>query len=345
MKTCNLRYGFWTTYRETVFLKQEQSKQGEWLLRVSNIIKFDTKSGLTRRADDNLNGRVSLRECMLFLICETNGPDSDVYVHNDDEHFIQKDGKKNAVSAIKLKSKTARKLLQPAGASPEEIKARKEEAQLEQQSRLRQERAAKREMRPPVSGPPLGTLPETIRDRSLRRPSPSSASQGQTAPASEPSSRASSKSRNPQTRSEAKGKQKVTHKSPERRVKPDARSASQTGQAEASRARSISSQRRGRQQQQPPPQSQHGVESDDLYGVSDDEENRPPMTLSVRPSRGQSPPPPLPQPPSAPAAPQSYSEEASTQRSTRRRPQRQQQQEQQEPRSPIQKLKDRFHKR
>ena len=73
---------------------------------------------------------------MLFLICEANGQDSDVYVHKDDKRFITRDGEELISLVVDLKRKITQKLFKPTGASPEEIEARKKEQQ-EKQSRLR----------------------------------------------------------------------------------------------------------------------------------------------------------------------------------------------------------------
>jgi hypothetical protein len=165
MKTYKLRYGFWTNYSETVFLKQEKSAQGNWLLRVSNIIKYiikyNIKSGLDRKLSDDLSGCVSLRECMLFLMSVSSGPDSHVYVDNDDERFIKKDNRKSKPIEGQVKPKTARRLEQLSGPPQEELEARKKKAELE-----RTERARKRGNRPQVSHRPLDSLVETSRDPS-----------------------------------------------------------------------------------------------------------------------------------------------------------------------------------
>jgi hypothetical protein len=340
MKIFNLKYGFWTSYEQTVFLKQEKNQQGKWILKLSNIIKSTTTSNLELDANANLRGSVSLRECMLYLICTTRGPLRSAKAWNNDEDFISTAMKAEIIP------------------SPAELK--------EQQDRSRHDRAAKRAVNAPGSGAALQPVGESSRDRSVRKPSPPSSSQAQTGVESEPSSRASSKSNHPPTSSEAKGKQKATEISPERRVNPVVpRGISRTAQVEESRARSSSSQRHGRSPHQQPQAHQEGIESEDLYGVSD-EENRPPSSLPIRPSRGRSPQPrqssgpataPAGSPPqqssgqraTAPAAPQSRQSsgraaapafpppqqaEPSLRRSRRQRG---------PPGSPIDKLKGLFH--
>jgi hypothetical protein len=168
MKIYNLKYGFWTTYEQTIFLKQEKSQQGEWMLRLSAIIKHDTKSDLTVAANSNLRGCVSLRECMLFLMCKANGPDTDVYVQNDNKHFTRKDGDSLKVSDPDLAQQAARKLGKQARPSQEETEALIK-AEQEGKSRSRDERALRRQMRPQASGRPLGSLEETSREPHARQ--------------------------------------------------------------------------------------------------------------------------------------------------------------------------------
>lgn len=54
MQVFKLKYGFWTTYEQTVFLKQEENTQGQWILSISNIIAFTTSSNLELGPQDNL---------------------------------------------------------------------------------------------------------------------------------------------------------------------------------------------------------------------------------------------------------------------------------------------------
>lgn len=73
------KYGFLTTYEQTIFLKQDKhpTRKGRWVLWHSPVILHDTQSrrvpGPSGRGQDLSNPalyrqRVSLRECFLFLI-------------------------------------------------------------------------------------------------------------------------------------------------------------------------------------------------------------------------------------------------------------------------------------
>ena len=204
MKAYHLKYGFWTTYEQTVFLKQEES-QGRWFLRVSDVIKYNTKSDLKRGADDNLTNRVSLRECMLFLICQTNGRGSDIYVHNDDEHFIE-ENRKSKPAEDDVRTKMSQKGTRVIGPSAKEIEARKK-AESGQQSLLRGERATRRGTKIQIPGPTLEPLREASGEPARRQPIVSSLLQTVDPRASEHessnrSSSASSKQRTTQTRAQ-----------------------------------------------------------------------------------------------------------------------------------------------
>jgi hypothetical protein len=330
MKTFNVKYGFWTTYDQTVFLKQERIEKGRWVLRVSNIIKSRAESNLMLRADENLTDSVSLRECMLFLICATNGPDSDVYVHKDDEGFIRDDSSKSAESEVSLRRKTAKKLLPEAGPSPGEIEAlKKAEA-----ARSREERAARRER----TGQSLGTLPERSRERSAQRHLPahqpadprrselrSSSKSSSTSsmrqassnikglaepkPRSTSAERGRSSKRDPSEvghgevprgtsankkappSAEAQGKQKAKATTSSRERSAQG-GARQAGGQEMLRERSSSSHRRARQL------AQDLEEDDDPYGVSVQERQ---LASIGYPRASQDAPPPVPPVPHLPA--------------------------------------------
>lgn len=86
MKVFKVKYGFWTTYEQTVFLKQEQNNSGRWVLKVSNVIKYDTASDLSVGRAGNLRGNVSLRECMLYLMHEAK---LDYKANNNDVGFVE----------------------------------------------------------------------------------------------------------------------------------------------------------------------------------------------------------------------------------------------------------------
>lgn len=68
MTSC--KYGFLTTYNETVFLKQEPhpNHEGEFVLWHSNIIHHNTFFKDVKSKDPlHFHGRVSLRECFLYF--------------------------------------------------------------------------------------------------------------------------------------------------------------------------------------------------------------------------------------------------------------------------------------
>lgn len=50
-----MKYGFMSTYDQTIFLKQELSASGEWELHYSNVRKHTDTSA-------------SIRECVYFLV-------------------------------------------------------------------------------------------------------------------------------------------------------------------------------------------------------------------------------------------------------------------------------------
>ncbi|KAE8330048.1 hypothetical protein BDV39DRAFT_191005 [Aspergillus sergii] len=65
MKLANLRYGFLSTYEQTVFFRQIVSN-GRWVLQYSEPIKGSTK--YEEVLDGNYENRVTVRECFLHLI-------------------------------------------------------------------------------------------------------------------------------------------------------------------------------------------------------------------------------------------------------------------------------------
>jgi hypothetical protein len=320
MKTYKLRYGFWTNYNETVFLKQEKSAQGDWLLRVSNIIKYNTKSDLNRKPNDDLSGCVSLRECMLFFMSVSSGPDAHVYVDNNDEGFIKKDSRKSKPIEGQVKPKTARRLEQPTGPPQEELEARKKKAEQE-----RRERAMKRGNRPQVSQRPLDSLVETSRDPSAR----------QLIPSSQPTERIGrdpSTSSSGSSRSAERGRTSrhdPSEETPGEATRQKSKSAKGVPSAESQgkqRAKSSSASRESRAQMAPPPLRAPGLprerssssrrrigpptdqdeeeyddaNDDDLY-ENPDPERRSARTLPFRTSREA--PPTLPDVPPQPRAP------------------------------------------
>lgn len=78
MQEFDLKYGFLTTHKYTVFLKQAQGKDGNWVLYFSNLIDRATQStevDMMHRTPEELHGKVSVRECMLHLLAITNNGD------------------------------------------------------------------------------------------------------------------------------------------------------------------------------------------------------------------------------------------------------------------------------
>lgn len=73
MKDFELKYGFFTTYNSTIFLKQEYLNN-EWVLYISLPIKHDTRS-VHISSQENLRDKVSLRECFLYFMKLSSAPD------------------------------------------------------------------------------------------------------------------------------------------------------------------------------------------------------------------------------------------------------------------------------
>ncbi|GKZ31237.1 hypothetical protein AbraIFM66950_011530 [Aspergillus brasiliensis] len=73
MHEAKIKYGFLTTYKQTIFLKQaphpDKQKRGQMALWHSNVISHNTPSAEVDPRGDftRYKGRVSLRECFLFL--------------------------------------------------------------------------------------------------------------------------------------------------------------------------------------------------------------------------------------------------------------------------------------
>jgi hypothetical protein len=71
MKAAQMTYGFHSANEQTIFLKQERSQQGNWVLYFSPII-LHTAEG-ARSLTTNIDHAVSLRECFLhIMILATN---------------------------------------------------------------------------------------------------------------------------------------------------------------------------------------------------------------------------------------------------------------------------------
>ncbi|KDB27848.1 hypothetical protein H109_00415 [Trichophyton interdigitale MR816] len=62
-----IRYGFLTTYNETIFLKQKLFKDSTWGLLVSTPVSSDIEA-------NRKTGAVSLRQCLYYLTCVTEDP-------------------------------------------------------------------------------------------------------------------------------------------------------------------------------------------------------------------------------------------------------------------------------
>jgi hypothetical protein len=105
---------------------------------------------------------------MLFLMCKADGPDTDIYVQNDDKRFARKDGGSIKVPDSELMQQATRKLGKQVEPSQKEIEALKR-AERERKSRSRDERALRRQMRPQASRRPLGSLVETSREPHARQ--------------------------------------------------------------------------------------------------------------------------------------------------------------------------------
>ncbi len=89
MRLFQLKYGFLTTYNETIFLKQElgqaqeqqQHRRGHqqqevaqpWILWYSSVIHHSTSSVVPTDTPPTYRNRVSVRECMFFLLSITSG--------------------------------------------------------------------------------------------------------------------------------------------------------------------------------------------------------------------------------------------------------------------------------
>src|SRR3954447_7819930 len=82
MKAYKRKYAFLTTYEETMFLKQEEQENGEWVLWYSEPIFHHVNSNFNiANPDDHrqYRGCVSLRECFLYFH-HISGSDSTDYM-------------------------------------------------------------------------------------------------------------------------------------------------------------------------------------------------------------------------------------------------------------------------
>ena len=87
MKKYEVKYGFYTTYEETIFLKKEwRARDGHWVLWHSRPISYNAISDAVDANLADLVGRVSLRECFFYLQTQ---------VARGDWHATNKDGKWN----------------------------------------------------------------------------------------------------------------------------------------------------------------------------------------------------------------------------------------------------------
>ncbi|KAK2768454.1 hypothetical protein FQN54_000309 [Arachnomyces sp. PD_36] len=81
-----LKYGFFTTYNETIFLKQVQRPDGTWKLCYSSPVrhKAGTVPGRTRGSPpDNRSVGISLRQCMFYICGVTKGGPPKYLVNNN----------------------------------------------------------------------------------------------------------------------------------------------------------------------------------------------------------------------------------------------------------------------
>jgi hypothetical protein len=82
MKKFDVKYGFYTTYTHTIFLKKER-RNDEWVLWHSRPISNTTRSIGVGQTLNNLLERVSVRECFLYLQTK---------LANGDWHSVNKSG-------------------------------------------------------------------------------------------------------------------------------------------------------------------------------------------------------------------------------------------------------------
>lgn len=75
MKEGCTKYGFLSTYKETIFLKQEFA-DGEWRLFVSDVVRFDVRTG----------SRPTLRQCFWYLL---NRLDCSAINETPDEDWVR----------------------------------------------------------------------------------------------------------------------------------------------------------------------------------------------------------------------------------------------------------------
>jgi hypothetical protein len=74
MRNYGLKYGFVSTYNETIFLKIEQRNDGSYCLQFSPIIKHTVTTGRNSRGDKLLT--ISLRLCMLYMFALVSDDDA-----------------------------------------------------------------------------------------------------------------------------------------------------------------------------------------------------------------------------------------------------------------------------
>jgi hypothetical protein len=277
MKILNLKYGFWTNYEQTVFLKHEKDRQGKWVLKLSNIIKSNTTSNLKLNPKADLRKSVSVRECMLYLICKTKRPLENMKARKNDEDILSAavNIESDAISGSASQAKR-----RPSASAGDSIGHGRAFNSPAEPNRNHRDHVARIRTRAPGSGASRPPISESSRHGSHRIP-PSPSSRMKTGIRSASTSQASSANN-----------RKL---SPDGRAKPPShRGVPGTGKAAASPVRSSSSRGRARGVYQSPHVAEEDIESKDSNGVSNDEKDPPTRRAPVRPSHWD---PPQPQSP------------------------------------------------
>jgi hypothetical protein len=94
MKSYKVKYGFYTTYRHTIFLKQER-RNNHWVLWHSRPIRFNTTSTGVNQNLTDLDGCVSVRECFLYLQTRIIAGDWGAADNNSPNWYANKRGRKD----------------------------------------------------------------------------------------------------------------------------------------------------------------------------------------------------------------------------------------------------------
>ena len=100
MRSYKVKYGFYTTYQSTIFLKQEL-RGSEWVLWHSRPIRGSTTSVGLNQGLTNLSDCVSLRECFLYLQSQLVAGDWQAN-NGSNRWFEKKKGKKDGPVNLRL---------------------------------------------------------------------------------------------------------------------------------------------------------------------------------------------------------------------------------------------------